>query len=763
MNHYENIPEELKRVKNWVCWDNGKIPKCPYSGGNAMSNNRETWSDFDTAIKAVEKYGFKGVGFMFSPPYFGVDLDKCIDNDEFVNEFIETLQSYNEISTSGTGIHIICRGVLPDGARRKANVEMYQDGRYFIMTGNLKNPQYKEIVDCTNTVKILHQKYLYQERALYAPREVTPVDMNDQEIIDKATNCRTGGAFSELYHGNWQGFYNSQSDADIALCNHLAFWTQRNEEQIDRIFRSSGLMRGKWDEMRGSCTYGEKTIARAIADCVEVYEPQPAADDTKIAVAVFNNKDSKKENTKKKHYDQNDSGNAERMLDKYGGSIKYNFARGCWMFWTGKVWRYDTTAEIKKLADIVVKELKAEAFAEQDEERQKELLKFATRSGNSVAKCHMIKECEHLNGIPVTMDELDINGDFLNCQNGIVNLRNGELLPHDVGMLQSKICSVDYDSNSGKQPKKWLKFLDDVTGGDKELQKYLQKCVGYSLSGSTKEQCCFFLYGMGNNGKSTFLETISDMLGDYAANAQPDTLMMKSNNSGANSDIARLKSARFVTSEEPSEGVRLNEGLVKQLTGGGRVTCRFLFQDEFEFEPEFKIWIATNHKPVIRGTDVGIWRRIKLIPFEVNIPKEKVDKMLKYKLRDEMPQILNWAVRGAILYNREGLEEPSCVKQATSEYKSEMDLLQTFADACLVINNDSNSQMPVSSLFQIYRAWAAETSEYEMSSRKFCREIKNKIPFYKRASAGYVCGGISLSDFGKTFDKTHYVQQIFRK
>ncbi len=761
MTHYENIPNELKAVKNWVCWDSGKLPKNPYTGGNAMSNNRETWSDFDTAMQAVEKYGFKGVGFMFSPPYFGVDLDKCIDNTEFVNEFIETLRSYNEISTSGTGIHIICRGVLPDGARRKNNVEMYQDGRYFIMTGNLCNDNYRDIVDCTNTVKILHQKYLYQERALYAPREVTPVDLDDKEIIDKAMKSRTGSAFSELYHGRWQGFYNSQSDADIALCNHLAFWTQRNEQQIDRIFRSSGLMRNKWDEMRGACTYGEKTVARAVADCVEVYDPQPAEDDTKIAVAVFDNS-RKKPSGKKKYYDQNDSGNAQRLLDKFGGSIKYNFTRGSWMFWTGKVWRYDQTAEVKKLADLVIQGIKKEAFEEDDEEKQKELLKFATRSGNSNAKVHMIKECEHLTGIPVTMDELDTNGNYLNCQNGIVNLKNGALIPHDVNMLQSKICRVDYDTGSGKEPKKWLKFLDDVTGGDVELQKYLQKCIGYSLSGSTREQCFFVLYGMGNNGKSTFLETLADMLGDYAANAQPDTLMLKQNNTGVNSDIARLKSARFVTSEEPSEGVRLNEGLVKQLTGGGKVTCRFLFQDEFEFEPEFKIWMATNHKPVIRGTDTGIWRRVKMIPFEVNIPKEKVDKMLKYKLRDEMPQILNWAVRGAIMYEREGLEEPACVKNAIREYKSEMDLVQTFIDACVIIDNNADSQILASELFKIYQCWASSMNEYEMKNRKFCGQIKAKIPIYKRTSAGYMCGGIQLSDFGKTFDKSHYAQQLFR-
>ena len=221
---------------------------------------------------------------------------------------------------------------------------------------------------------------------------------------------------------------------------------------------------------------------------------------------------------------------------------------------------------------------------------------------------------------------------------------------------------------------------------------------------------------MGNNGKSTFLDTIADMLGDYASNAQPDTLMMQSKlgslGGGANSDIARLKSARFVTCEEPTEGVRLNEGLLKQLTGGSKVTCRFLYGDEFEYTPEFKIWVATNHKPVIQGMDIGIWRRIKLIPFEVNSPKEKVDKNLKYKLRQEFPQILAWAVEGCMKWQKEGgLHEPTCVLEATKDYKQEMDLIAGFVEQCIVIDYDSDAKIMASDLFAIDSRWAKVNNE----------------------------------------------------
>ena len=743
---YKNIPDELKKLKQWVCWQGDKLPRNPYTGGNAQSNNKETWSDFDTAIKALDKYHFDGIGFMFANGYFGVDLDKCLDNTDFIDEFVETLQSYTEISRSGNGIHIICKGTLPDGARRRGNVEMYSSGRYFIMTGKLYNPNYTEIKDCTESIKLLHNKYLYTEKPQVAPRVIQKLDMDDNEIIDKARNCRTGSLFQLLYSGNWQGVYNSQSEADLALCNHLAFWTQKDATQIDRIFRTSGLYRDKWDSKRGAYTYGETTIQKAITNCVEVYEPKYESDDTSLAVGVFRSGDSKLD-FPKNVYDMTDTGNAQRLRNKYVGNIKYSYIQKEWYYWTGKVWQVDNSGEIKKLADVIIDDMKKEAFRA-DGDIQDELLKWCNRTASSKGKTNMITETQHLEGIPVQPDEFDAYTDYINCQNGIVNLRTGELLPHDSNFMMTRICYTDYDTTCG-EPKLWLKFLNDVCNGDKELVNYLQKCVGYSLSGSIREQCAFFIYGIGNNGKSTFLDTISDLMGTYASNVQPETIMVKKNDGGANSDIARLKSSRFVTSVEPNEGVRLNEGLVKQLTGGDKVTCRFLYGKEFEYVPEFKIWIGTNHKPTIRGTDVGIWRRIKLIPFEVNIPKDKVDKTLKYKLRKELPQIFNWAVQGCIKWQQEGLELPKCVQEATKEYKAEMDILTNFMEQCVEIDYKSPEPIMAPQLFNLYTVWAQKNNEYQMTSRKFYTEIAKKVPEKTRIHEGVCYKGIKLNDYAK--------------
>ena len=759
---YEKIPEELKKLKQWVCWSGDKLPKNAYTGGNAQSNNPDTWADFHTACNAVEKYHFNGIGFMFAPPYFGVDMDDCVENQELVDEFVESLQSYTEYSTSGTGIHIICKGSLPEGSRRKGKIEMYENRRYFIMTGKVYDEKYLNIVDCTEKIKILHQKYLYTPTPKALPRAIERINMTDQEIIDKARSCKTGSLFQLLYSGSWEGLYASQSEADIAFCNHLAFWTQKDEQQMDRIFRSSGLYREKWDQKRGTLTYGQLTIQKACMSCAEVYEPKPTADDTKIAIGMFRGGKVERQDVPKNQYDMTDTGNAQRLRDKFRGNVRYSYTRKKWMYWTGKVWHYDDTGEIKKLADVIVEDLKHEAFREEDEATREKKLKFAYKTANSNGKVNMIKETEHLDGIPMLIDELDGYSDYLNVQNGIVNMRNGELIPHDSSFMMSKICNCEYDSTGAKKPERWLKFLGEVCNGDKELVHYLQKCVGYSLTGSVKEQCAFFLYGLGNNGKSTFLETIADMLGDYASNAQPDTIMMrKFGDNGSGSDIARLRSARLVTTEEPTEGVRLNEGLIKQLTGGGKVTCRFLYGDEFEYAPEFKIWIATNHKPIIQGTDVGIWRRIRLIPFEVNIPAEKVDKQLKYKFREEMPQILRWAVEGCMMYHKEGLEPPKCVQDSTAEYKAEMDLIATFMEACVVIDYTSVETIPANELYSVYAEWAKTNNEYVMTSRKFFGEFGKRAPEKRRISSGIVYPKIRLTDFAKKFVPRKYTASMF--
>ena len=327
---YDKIPAELKALHQWVCWkgeqdENGRLKKLPINprtGGGAMSNNPDTWTDFETAVQESSKYS--GIGFMFAPPYFGVDIDHIVDDIEayragetnnIVSEFVNTLESYAEYSQSGGGIHIICRGTLPENGRRRGNVEMYQSGRYFIMTGNLAS-EYTEILDCTEKIKPLHEKYIGGgKEPVPAPQIIAPKLLDDRSVIDAALNSKQGTMFNALYHGQYDTYFNSQSEADMSFCNMLAFWCRCDTDQMDRIFRGSGLMRAKWDRKQAGSTYGKITIDKAIKECSKVYEPQE-----EYAVTIGSD-------VPQKIYTCDDIGNAERLIDAYGGQIRYSYIK----------------------------------------------------------------------------------------------------------------------------------------------------------------------------------------------------------------------------------------------------------------------------------------------------------------------------------------------------------------------------------------------------------------------------------------------------
>lgn len=763
---YEFIPQELKELNNWVCWKAvpdekshsgiSKIPVNPYTGGMAQSNNPSTWSDFETAVRV--SVDFAGIGFMFSNGYFGVDLDdikndiedfKNGNHDNIIGEFIETLQSYTELSYSGNGIHIICKGKLPEGRRRNNKVEMYDTGRFFVMTGNYCS-EYVDINECTKLIKPLHAKYLgvkeVNNEMLHKRSISTSLD-TVSDIVEKARASKNGDRFDALYSGSFSD-YPSQSEADMAFCNMLAFWCGCDIGLMDQVYRSSGLMRDKWDRRQSGSTYGMLTLQKAVDNCREIYQPQKTYSDSDddYGISISSSKKGNSETSKydmHKYYSFDDTGNADRMEDAYGDILRYSYVDKRWLFWNKGKWNYDNIGQVFRVADLVLKIMQKEGetlYPEcEDENLHKAWKKHLTKTRSNNSKKAMVKELEHR--IPVLPGNLDTEKFSVNCPNGIIELKTGELSEHDKQRYMTKMISVPYDSNA-PEPLKWFKFLDDIFSGDKELIKYVQKATGYCLSGSTAEQCVFFLLGSGRNGKSTFLEVIRYIFGDYATNIQPDTIMIKKKTNGsANSDIARLKGARLVTSVEPNEGSRLDEGLVKQLTGGDIVTARKLYGDEFEFKPEFKLWMATNHKPVIRGTDTGIWRRIHLIPFNVQIPEEKVDKNLKYVLHKEIKGILKWMVDGYKLWQKEGLQMPPCMVESVKEYRHEMDVISGFIDACCIV--DARGEAKANQLYMAYREWAETDNEYVMSNTKFGAEISKRFEKVKSRD-GAIYKGIKL-------------------
>lgn len=746
IDEFKNIPSEIKKLKNWVCWSGDKLPKNPNNGLQAQVNNPETWGTYDVAIAAIEKFNMQGIGFIFSKPYFGIDLDKCIDNLDLIDEFVDTLGTYAEYSKSKNGIHLICKGEIPVGAKKNGCIEIYSSGRFFIMTGNQYRDNYN-ISECSQSIIILHSKYLASANKTTTEPIVDRISLSDEEVLTLARGCRTGAYFEALYRGNWQGVYSSQNEADLIFCGMLAFWTQRNYQQIDRIFKSSALFRNKWGQTTtsSSVTYGQKTIEKAIANCKECYSKNMIG---KEAELVVSGKYSKQKTNIAKEYEMSDTGNANRFSDKFMGNVKYSHINKAWYYWNGKYWCRDESGEMKRLADLTIQDIKQQAFTFTDDEKKQEAyLKWAIKTAGSKMKSNMLIEAQHIPGIPVGANDFDIQDDLINCENGIVNLRNGEIIPHNPSYMMSKISYSAYDNKSKKKPEKWLEFLKDITNGDEDLQNYLQKAVGYSLSGSAKEQCLFFCFGNGNNGKSTFLNVITDIAGTYSLNMQSESIMIKKNTGAVNTDIARLNGSRFVTVAEPEENVRLNEQLIKQMTGGEQLTARFLYGNEFQFNPIFKLWIGTNHKPIIRGTDDGIWRRVVLIPFTVKIPNEKIDKNLSWKLRKELPLIMKWAVDGCILWQKEGLKKPTCIQKSSDEYRQEMDVLSKFVEDCVKV--DDKNKIKAGDLYHIYQKWAIENNEYEMTNQKFGKEFVKRFPEKIKDMTGAFYKGCSLTKYAE--------------
>jgi putative DNA primase/helicase len=751
---YEAIPGELKELKQWCCFklqQRGekmtKIPVDANTGNLGKSNDESTWADFSTALDAIHKFQCDGLGFYFKEPYFGIDIDnvkeeieryKRDDHDNnIVSEFIEMMGSYAEYSVSGNGIHIIVKGRLPRGGRRKGNVEMYDSGRFFVMTGNPASDYRNIEEDDYGKIGYLHNKYIAKSEVAEKKAPVrSEVNIPESELIQIACNSKNGMRFKLFLNGGWEQFYTSQSEADMAFANDLAFWTNRDYSKMDSIFRSSSLYREKWDEKRANSTYGNDTLNKAIADCTNVFSPKEREEEFNLYLL---DEDVKK--IERKFYSYDDTGNAERFKDTFGEVLRYSYIRKNWYFFDGKIWVIDQQGMVKTLVDQTVEKMKSETVyvptGADEEEIKKAFNKHVKNSRSSRGKTNMIKESEHL--LPIQPHEFDSEPDLFNVQNGYLDLRTGKLHEHDKNKFFTKISSVEYTDKIDCPM--WLEFINQIFNQDKSLIEYIQRAIGYSLSGSTEEQMMFILYGNGRNGKSVFLDIITEIFGNYTTNIQPQTIMVKQQSSGANSDIARLNAARLVTTTEPNEGVRLDEGLVKQLTGGDKVTARFLYENEFDFIPQFKLWMATNHKPIIRGTDDGIWRRFAIIPFTVQVPENKVDKRLKHKLRRELMAILNWAVEGYMKWRTDGLKEPQIIKDQRNEYRGEMDVVEAFIEECCI--RESKAKVQAKTLYQAYREWASDNGQYMMNSTKFGREIGKR--FEKLKSSGIYYRGLGLS------------------
>jgi len=580
--------------------------------------------------------------------------------------------------------------------------------------------------------------------------------LNDEQVIEHASRSESGDKFRMLYEGHWEDGYDSQSDADMAFVSMLAFWCGNVEEQIDRIFRTSGLMRDKWDRMTGEATYGQITIRNAIASGSAIYVP---IGDTDSAEADFEDLDEA--GAEEEHaafnpdlthltrtleemkpqsnprYQKDEIGMGNIFADYFKPIARFNADRGIWYVYDGKVWQPDENAlAVMELAKHLADALWSFALQIPDEDTRTRYIKRVQKLQLRKHRKTMIEDAKSV--FPVRISLFDSNMYLFNCENGTLDLNTLSFRPHDPKDFITKLSPVTYDPEATCP--RWNRFVDEVMQGKSAVGRYLQKAVGYSMTGDTSLECLFIMYGpTTRNGKTTTIETILRLMGEYGRSAKPD--MLASNfrgpsNGAPSEDVARLAGARFVGISEMEQKLTINASLTKQLTGNNKITARYLHENSFEFNLQAKIFIDTNHLPNVNDQTLFESGRILIIPFNRHFEDHEQDKSLKSTLTDptSLSGILNWAVEGYRLFKAEGLEPPDDVKTATAQYRQDSDRISQFADSWLEEGKDEDGdkyEVPCKAAYRVYSRWCEEMN-YHPDNYKNFRAAMEKVYTVRR-------------------------------
>ena len=414
--------------------------------------------------------------------------------------------------------------------------------------------------------------------------------------------------------------------------------------------------------------------------------------------------------------------NRDFFIKAYSEKVRYCISWNKFLIWNGTCWQIDTRGRVEEMCvDFIHKMYRA--LRSIDDYQLKVLFeKHLVRSENYRRIQGMVGLLKMSKDLKVEDFEMDKDHLLFNTQTQTINLRTGKIRdPSNKDLITNK---SNFVFQKDAMCPTWNLFLQQIFNNDNDLIRFVQKAMGYALSGDVSEQCLFILWGTGANGKSTFLNVLHHLFGDYARSTMIETFMKK--NSEQSNDLARLKGARLVTTSEIEQGKPLSESLIKTVTGEDELTARFLYGEYFSFKPTFKIFMATNHKPKIRGADNGIWRRIKMIPFTVTIPPEQRDKKLTEKLIAENSGILNWLIKGYAMWKKEGLEEPDAVRQANEEYRMDMDAVGTFVTDCFEIDASLKWRLHTKILYETYMKWCVKNNEKIMSQKWLALRMQEK-------------------------------------
>ena len=759
-----SIPAELRALPIWVLWRRvpdkdkpGETRKTPFqiNGERARSNDPATWTTFDNASKYLLLY--EGVGIGISHGYAAVDIDHCVTNgvlSEMAQDIVRSLDTYTEFSPSGTGLRLIFKVGNFDYDKdryyinnQKIGLEVYVAGvtkKYVTITGNvvLDRPIAE---NRGGELAIVLEKYMQRPHAQEPVVMPTPgAERPDFEVVSMIRRSGQSARFESLWAGDTTGHGGDASAADLALCNMLAFWTGRNREQMDGLFRQSGLYRPKWDELHGANTYGNMTIDRAVNDCREVYTPRGSAPD-----AV-------------KPIDYTDTGNAQVFARVYKDSAIYVKSVG-WLIWDGKVWN-DNDLDARELAIQLTDRMLAEAQIEvgvagdaqtaaavaDDKEAIKAADKAMKRAEAYRSHAKRSRQSARITGLlllaqaltQVAPDKLDAKPTLLNTPDGMIDLTTGAVTPHDPAAYCTKItrCAPSVDN-----AELWRDFLATVTEGKAELVSFLQRIAGMAAIGEVFEENLIIALGDGKNGKSALFNSLAAVMGNYAGTISADVLTTSGKNTGA--ELATLKGRRLVIAAETEEGARLSSSMVKQLTSTDRIHAERKYKDPEDFMPTHSVVLYTNHLPRVGSTDSGTWRRLVVIPFGAKITATQEVKNYADKLtRGAGGAIMSWIVEGARLFieAKHKLDPPTVVQLSVAQYKQENDWLGAFiAERC-----NESGHVAAGKLYEEFRYWAERNGEYKRSRSDFNTEMERRGYEWRKTMHGNIWSGVSLFPLG---------------
>lgn len=771
-----NIPEEMRRRPQWVGYmllenkDKGKpdkVPIDPHTMRGAASNRPDTWGTFEQAQAIVGRRGrckregetasapVCGVGWEFNGDgIVGIDFDHCLQEgqlDPWVARWVEQFHSYTEISPSGEGLHIFCKGKLPGKAVKRPEAELYDRGRYFTVTGDAYGPV-RGLEPAQEAIDALYGEFKPEP----PQRPVLPPVGKDYLAVGLERDAK----LRSLWEGDRPN--GNESSDDQALMNKLAYWCNCDQNAMIGAFLSSPHAAGKDDGHKRKAArkdYMERTAQRAIESCRrtaqeddEIHRRQGVMRDFKVFIESDANNIKNPVNVEMLlGTPMNDRGAAELFAHIFGNVLRFMPEYKDWFIYEGGVWRHDVGSLLARQKAVLFSTYVLAAIPAAgggdgpitDGDQYHALRKHYAKYGSLKNRETLLRDAQSF--LPGYSKDFNIQPLLFNCQNGTFNLETMTLQPHEPMDKLSKQASVLYDPSA--RCERFEQFIDEITEGNKERAQYLQKALGYAMKGYANEECYFTALGeKTRNGKGTLFDTILNLFGSYGAQIDFNTIAHAGSRDGsrATPDLARLIGTRFVLANEPDKGVYLNEALLKQITGNDDITARPLFGAPIQFKPVFKLFITANSKPGVTDDSLFSSGRIKLLLFQKHFAEEQRDTGLKAKFRtaDAKSGILNWLIEGYKLYCKEGLKNTEEMQRAIGEYQQESDYIGQF-----LLENftaDPHARLRVRDLLKSYQFWCSDMGIKPLGFKAFKEELKKHgIPPYGYGNVPVVNGKFS--------------------